>query len=122
MLSANRRLKLCSNCAKQATRENFHVGRKRAQQSDSLAKRSATQRRHRQAIHSWKPSDLPGWLTRDVYVKQVRPALAGVTKSRIRLALGVSEPYSSDLQAGRRIPHARHWQPLAQLAGVSVER
>jgi len=32
MLSANRRLKLCSNCAKQATRKNFRVGRKRAQQ------------------------------------------------------------------------------------------
>jgi hypothetical protein len=48
-------------------------------------------------------------------VKQVRPALAGVAKSRIRLALGVSEPYSSDIRTGKRIPHPRQWQTLAQL-------
>ena len=32
---------------------------------------------------NWKPSDLAGWLTRDVYVKQVQPALASIAKSRI---------------------------------------
>jgi hypothetical protein len=103
------------------TNENFDAARKRAQQPESLAKRSATQRQHKQAIHNWKPSDLPSWLTRDVYVKQVQPALATVTKSRIRSALGVSEPYSSDIRAGKRIPHARHWQALAQLVGVSAD-
>jgi hypothetical protein len=41
-------------------------------------------------------------------------------KSEIRKALGVSEPYSSDIRAGKRIPHPRHWQALAQLAGVSA--
>ena len=34
-------------------------GRKNAQQPESLARRSATQRRHRQAIQNWKTSDLP---------------------------------------------------------------
>jgi hypothetical protein len=109
------RIKLCSNCA---PRTNFRVGRKNAQQAESLAKRSATQRQHKQAIRNWKPSDLPGWLTRDVYVKQVQPALVNVTKSQIRSALGVSEPYSSDIRAGKRIPHPRHWEALAKLAGV----
>src|SRR5271169_1136760 len=99
--------------------KNFDAGRQTVQQPESLAKRSVTQRRHKQAIQDWKPSDLPGWLTRNVYVKQVQPALATVTKSRIRSALGVSEPYSSDIQAGRRVPHARHWQALAELGGVS---
>jgi len=112
------RTKLCSNCAKQATRKNFRVGRKNAQQPESLAKRSATQRHHKQAIQNWKPSDLPVWLTRDVYVKQVQPALASMAKSRIGAALGVSEPYSSDVRAGKRIPHPRHWQALAQLVGL----
>jgi hypothetical protein len=65
------------------------------------AKRSATQRRHEQAIQNWKPSDLPGWLTREVYVKQVQPALG--------------------IRAGKRIPHARHWQALAGLVGVSLD-
>jgi len=90
-----------------------------ANRSESLAKRSATQRMHKQAINNWKPSDLPVWLTREVYVKRVQAALASVAKSRIRSALGVSEPYSSDIQAGKRVPHPRHWQALAQLVGVS---
>jgi CRISPR-associated endonuclease Cas1 len=120
-VKGSRGTKRCSNCAKKATRKSFHAGRKNAQQPESLVKRSATQRHHRQAIQDWKPSDLPGWLTREVYVKQVQPALARVTKSRIRSLLGVSEPYSSDIQAGKRIPHARHWQALARLAAVSED-
>ncbi len=114
--------KLCSSCAKQATDKNFHAGRKSAQQPKSIAKRSATQRQHEEAIRNWKPSDLPGWLTRDLYLKQVQPALASVAKARIRLALGVSEPYSSDIRAGKRIPHRRHWQTLARLVGCCSER
>jgi len=102
-------------------REGFDLGRKTAQRPESLAKRSATQRMHKQAIQNWKPSDLPEWLTRDAYVNQVQPALANIAKSRIRAALGVSEPYSSAIQAGKRVPHPRHWQALAQLVGVSQD-
>jgi hypothetical protein len=102
-----------------ATRKTFDAGRKVAHQSESLAKRSATQRLRKHAIKNWKPSDLPSWLTRDVYVKQVQPVLGTVPKSRIRSVLGVSEPYSSDIRAGKRIPHARHWQALAELVRVS---
>jgi len=47
------------------------------------------------------------------------PALASVAKSQIRSALGVSEPYSSDIRAGKRIPHPRHWETLAQLVAGS---
>ena len=102
------------------TRENFEMGRKAAQRPEFLAKRSDTQRAHKQAIQNWKPSDLPAWLTRDVYIQQVQPALASVMKSKVRSALGVSEPYSSDIQSGKRIPHSRHWQALATLVGVSA--
>jgi hypothetical protein len=51
---------------------------------------------------------------------QIQPALARVTKSQIRLLMGVSEPYSSYIQEGKQIPHARHWQALAKLVGVSL--
>jgi hypothetical protein len=37
------------------------------------------------------------------------------------LALGVSEPYSSEIQAGRRIPHPRHWRALTELVGITPE-
>jgi hypothetical protein len=101
-------------------RENFDMGRKAAQRPEFLAKRSDTQRAHKQAIENWKPADLPAWLTRDVYAKQVQPALARMKKSEIRSALGLSEPYSSDIRSGKRVPHPRHWLALAELAGVSV--
>jgi hypothetical protein len=120
-ITISARTTLCSNCAKQATGKNFRMGRKSAKQPEALAKRSATQRQHKQAIHSWKPSDLPDWLTRDVYVNQIQPRLASVPKSQIRSLLVVSEPYSSDIRAGKRIPHARHWQALAQLVGVTQD-
>ena len=116
----DRRRHLCAECAATVIREGFDVGRKAAQRPESLAKRSATQRMHKQAIQNWKPSDLPSWLTRDVYIERVQPALASIAKSRIRSALGVSEPYSSAIQAGKCIPHPRHWQALAELVGVSA--
>jgi CRISPR-associated endonuclease Cas1 len=112
--------KLCSDCARLVTRRNFRVGRKSAQEPEYIAKRADTMRNHRLAISNWKSSELPGWLTRDFYVNQIQPALAGVSKSSIRAALGVSEPYSSDIRDGKCIPHQRHWQALVQLVGVSA--
>ena len=35
-------------------------------------------------------------------------------------ALGVSHPDATDILAGRRKPHPRHWLALAKLAGASV--
>ena len=110
-------LRLRATCGVAVTNEHFAAGRNNAQQSESLAKRPATERQHKQAIQNWNSSDLPGWLTRDVFA-QIQPALAGVAKSLIRSVLGVSEPYSSDIRAGRRIPHSRHWQALAKLVGI----
>jgi hypothetical protein len=65
----------CAECALTVTCENFNVGRVCAQQPESLAKRSATQHRHRDAIHNWSPSKLPSWLTREFYASQIVPAL-----------------------------------------------
>jgi CRISPR-associated protein Cas1 len=112
----------CQRCAVEVTNENFDAGRKSAQSPEHLAKRASTMRRHKQAIQNWNPSDLPPWLTGNVYVRQIQPALASVGKSQIRSALGVSEPYSSDIRAGKRIPHPRHWQALAELVGVSRDQ
>jgi hypothetical protein len=78
-------------------------------------------RTHRLGISNWKPSDLPRWLTRDVYLNEIQPLLAGVSKSSIQAALGVSEPYAADIRSGR-IPHQRHWTALAQLAGLALAR
>jgi hypothetical protein len=110
--------KICGKCWKRETMKEFEAGRKLAQSHDAIAKRAETMLQHRKKIREWKPSDLPAWLTRDVYVNRVQPALASIAKSRIRSELGVSEPYSSYIWEGKRIPHPRHWQALARLAGV----
>jgi CRISPR-associated endonuclease Cas1 len=112
--------KLCSKCAREATPKNFRAGRKMARRPDHLAKRADTMRSHRLAMSNWKSSELPGWLTHDFYVNRIQRTLLGVSKSSIRAALGVSEPYSSNIRAGKCIPHPRHWMPLAQLVGISA--
>jgi CRISPR-associated endonuclease Cas1 len=109
----------CAGCAQTATRENFSAGRAIAQGPESLAKRSDTQRQHKVAIRNWQSSDLPAWLTPDVYARRIQPALATVATARISSTLGVSEPYASGIRAGRRRPHLRHWQALAQLVGLA---
>jgi hypothetical protein len=113
--------RFCSKCAITATRENFEAGRKSAQGPEHLAKRASTMRAHKEAILNWNASELLGWLTRSVYLEKIQPALATVAKSQIRSVLGVSEPYSSDIQAGRRIPHQRHWKALGRLVGMLPE-
>jgi len=73
---------------------------------------------HRQRVGAWKPSDSD--ISRDTYMNLVLPALASVPKSEIRKALGVSEPYSSYIKSGQRIPHPRNWKALANLAKLSA--
>jgi CRISPR-associated endonuclease Cas1 len=109
----------CRQCWKRETVKEFEIGRKSAQHPDAIAKRADTMLQHRKEIRNWKPSDLPAWLTREFYVRQILPALARVAKSRIRSELHISEPYASYIQDGTRIPHPRHWKALAEIAGIS---
>ena len=111
--------KICGKCWESQTAQEFEKGRKLAQGSDALAKRSHTMLQHKKAIKIWSPSQVPQWLTRDFYLTRISSALANVTKAQIRSKLGVSEPYASYIQTGKRIPHPRHWRSLAQLAGIS---
>ena len=109
----------CQRCAVAVTNEHFDVGRKQGKRLDYIAKRANTMRKHREQIRAWNPLDLPSWLTIDVYKNRIVPALAHVPKSEIRRKLGVSEPYSSYIKSGQRIPHQRHWKVLSNLARIS---
>jgi CRISPR-associated endonuclease Cas1 len=84
------------------------------------SRRADTQRRQAAARKSWSPSEKPEWLDEKAYAREIQPRLADVTISTIALTLGVSLPYASDIRAGRRRPHPRHWLSLARLAGVSA--
>jgi len=81
--------------------------------------RSDTQRRQRAALKEWRTSEHPSWLTEEVYHNQIEPALRSIAVSAIASALSVSLPYATQIRAGRRRPHPRHWLAPARLGGVS---
>jgi hypothetical protein len=115
----------CANCANAANTvgliEAAKKGRVAAQSDEAQARRSETQLRHRAAAVAWKPSDLPEWLNEESYLREIQPRLKAIKLSVLASKLEISIPYAVDIRSARRVPHARHWQPLAQLAGVSLE-
>ena len=98
------------------------AGQIAAQSIDAQSRRANTQRRHALAKSAWLPSSLPAWLTQEAYLGKIQPLLAGITNKAVASALGSSIPYASAVRAGRRVPHPRHWQALAELAGVRVNK
>jgi len=66
----------------------------------------------------WDPSSQPAWLTAEVYAEKIRPLLAAISTSTISSRIGVSRWYAGRIRSGRRRPHPRHWQALAELIGV----
>jgi len=82
------------------------------------ARRSEAQRRQAIALKAWKPSDKPQWLVEKFYREQIQSRLAGIGVQTIASTLAVSEPYATNIRAGRCIPHPRHWSILAKLIGV----
>jgi len=81
-------------------------------------KRAATQQINAPAQHAWKPSDQPSWLTADFYTEKIQPALLSVRGSAMARRLKVSYSYANDIRKGL-VPHPRHWDALAKLAGLS---
>jgi CRISPR-associated endonuclease Cas1 len=109
----------CATCGQAYSKAEFDKGRLIAQSPESRARRSATQKEHVRANRAWKPSKEFEWLDRKTYINKIRPLLAGVTIPILLSALGISEPYAAFIRSGKRVPHPRHWQKLAQLAGIS---
>lgn len=113
----------CKSCALPAGKERFgevaRQGRVASHSREAETRRAETQRRHTAAIHAWRASELPEWLNEESYRTKIQPALNGMTVPVIATALGISQPYATNVRAGKRIPHPRHWVTLALLAGVS---
>jgi hypothetical protein len=58
------------------------------------------------------------WLTEQYYSEQIQPRLGAVEVKTTAAALGVSITYASYIRAGRSRRHPRHWELLAQIAGL----
>jgi hypothetical protein len=111
----------CSDCAVPTATQRLvdvaRLGRLAAQTPDARKRHAESERRHAQARSSWDPASQPAWLTSDLFTQKIQPLLAKVSNSAIRSAIGVSCWYAGRIRKGYR-PHPRHWQALAELAGV----
>jgi CRISPR-associated protein Cas1 len=114
----------CKSCALPASKERFgdvaRLGRIASHTDEAEISRAKTRQRHAAALKAWDPTTLPDWLTEQAYREKIQPRLAEVTVPAISTALGISGPYATDIRAGGRRPHQRHWEKLARLVGVST--
>jgi hypothetical protein len=110
----------CSSCgvviARDELTKSAQRGRIAAQSSEAQARRTETQRRNANAQLKWEKSGQPK-ISDEVYRNEIQPRLADVTIPTIMSALNVCASYAADIRRGRRRPHARHWENLAQLVG-----
>jgi hypothetical protein len=116
------RHKNCETCAKEnasiALTEVAKLGRVATHTPQAEALRAETMRRQEAGKRAWKNSDLPDWLDEDTYRERIQPLLENLTVPVISRALGVSDPYATDICTGKRRPHKRHWKMLAQITGI----
>ena len=115
----------CWKCGRELARTSLiecaKTGRIAAQLPRANEKRTETQREHQAAQRAWCLATQPSWLTPQFYDKQIQPQLRSATIAKIASLLKVSDSYAADIRAGRRRPHPRHWQALAELARVSLD-
>jgi CRISPR-associated endonuclease Cas1 len=113
----------CASCKVAVCTEELvkaaQKGRVASHGPEAEAKRAENRRRHAAALKAWRPSDQPAWLNEETYLRKIQPRLASVTVPAIRTALGISKAYATNIRSGKRLPHGRHWQTLAQLLGIA---
>jgi CRISPR-associated endonuclease Cas1 len=110
----------CNNALRSAGLiEAARKGRIAAQTDQAQQRRIETQLRHEVAKTAWNRADLPTWPDKTTYLRDIQPKLETVTLSKLASRLGVSIPYAVDIRKGRKVPHERHWQNLAELVALS---
>jgi CRISPR-associated endonuclease Cas1 len=116
----------CASCAVSVSREGLieaaKLGRVAGHGPEARAKQAEGQRRNAAAVKAWNPSDKPGWLTEEVYREKIQPRLDAITLPVISSALAIYQPYAAEIRAGRYIPHPRHWETLARLVGIELDK
>jgi CRISPR-associated endonuclease Cas1 len=112
----------CKSCAVEASRENMaqvamigHACPKTQRVKARISKRISE---HAVANTWWDPSTLPEWLNDECYVQKIQPLLRAKKVREIAEAMQVSKPYAAFVRSGRRRPHPRHWEALAELTWV----
>lgn len=110
----------CGDCAppKEMMINAARFGRVAAQKPEARAKLAKSASRQALARYAWDASTPPTWLTAELLSERIQPRLSSVPASIIQARLGVSRVYASKIRQSKSSPHPRHWQALAELAGV----
>jgi CRISPR-associated endonuclease Cas1 len=95
-------------------------GRVAGHTPEAIAKEAATHRKHAQARAAWNCAKQPTWLTEQVFLEKIQPALARASVTAIAKRIGVSRWYAGRIREGYR-PHPRHWQALAAIVGLPAD-
>jgi CRISPR-associated endonuclease Cas1 len=113
----------CRSCGVEISSENMtraaligHARPKTPRVKREISKKLSD---HAVANSWWSSSSLPEWLTEEFYIQKIQPRLKTMKVREIAAAMQVSQPYAAFIRCGRRRPHPRHWQALAELAGAS---
>jgi CRISPR-associated endonuclease Cas1 len=113
----------CQSCAVEASRERMAdiaaLAHMRPKSKMTKIRISRTLSDHAVANTWWEPSSLPSWLTQECYAQRIQPLLRAKKVRTIAEVMQVSKPYAAFIRAGRRRPHPRHWQALAEVVGVT---
>jgi CRISPR-associated endonuclease Cas1 len=111
----------CRACAVEVSREHMAevalIGHMKPKSKKAKARISKTISDHAVANTWWEPSSLPDWLTEECYLQTIQPRLKTKKVREIAEIMRVSKPYAAFVRSGRRRPHMRHWQNLANLVG-----
>jgi hypothetical protein len=114
----------CARCAKEVSRSNLleaaKIGRVVAQSPAAAARRTDTQKKQHAMRKAWTLSEKPETLTEKTYREKIILCLNKMPVKAIASALAVSLPYATDIRSGKRIPHPRHWQRLADIVSTSL--
>jgi CRISPR-associated endonuclease Cas1 len=112
----------CGACSAEAARRTMadigSFSHMKPKSKNEKARLSRVLSNHAVANTWWDPSSLPSWLTEECYVQRIQPLLKTKKVREIAAAIQVSELYAGFIRSGRRRPHPRHWQLLAQLVGI----
>jgi len=88
--------------------------------TEATEARSAANARQRAEQLAWASMDAGVTLSREWWVAEIFPRLSTVTLPAMARATGASTSAASKWRAGRTVPHQRHWEALAGLAGVEL--
>jgi ribosomal protein L37E len=123
-VSVNRERDYCAACGLAIStakmREVSKAGRAAAQSREAQASRAETLRRNASAQREWKNKG--ELVSEQAYEGDILPRIPKLSISSIATALSVSLSYAADIRKGRRTPHPRHWETLAQMLKAASQR